>query len=205
MCGATDEQYELQDEQMDFYKQLQDLTKQQYGNQQAIYAPMAESLMKIFQKGPNQKGFSDEQRNNLESNVITGTSRNYSDAAVATNNALAARGGGTNPMTGGAEDEMRQKVALSAAQEKSSEESKIISADYDQGYKQWLNSISGLGGIAAGENPAAYIGGANDAGGAASSTAKTIADSENSWINAAIGAAGSIGGMAAGKLIPTRA
>lgn len=194
MCGATDAQNQLQQEQLDAYQQAQDLMEKQYGNQQAIYAPMAAMFQSIFAKGPSQQGFSDAQLTDLNAGAVEGTAQNYSQAAKAVNENIAAQGGGTNPLPSGGQIQLKQQVANSAAQEQSRETSQIRQADYQQGYNEWINAASGLTSIAAGENPLGYQSNAISSGSAAGTTADQIAQEQNSWINAAIGAAGAIGG-----------
>ena len=193
MCGATDQQEELQQEQIDAYKQMQDLTAKQYANQQEIYAPMAAQFQSILAKGPNTQGFSAGERENLDAGAVDRTAQNYKGAATAVNEKLAGLGGGTNPLPSGSVVGLQQNVALSSAQEQSQEESKIAQADYDQGYQQWKDAGQGSLAIAAGENPLGWSDSTTSSGSAASKTASDVAAEDNSWVNAAIGAAGSIG------------
>src|ERR1039458_8893424 len=65
MCGATGAQTQLQDEQMQAYQQAQQMTAEQYADQQAVYAPLKAQFDKIFAAGPSQQGFSDEETNTL--------------------------------------------------------------------------------------------------------------------------------------------
>lgn len=199
MCGPTAAQTELTNEETQAYKTAQTMTAQQYANQQAIYAPLTSQFESIFAKGPNQKGFSTQEEQDLNAQAVEGTAENYKQAATATNEQLAARGGGTNPLPSGADAELRQEVALSAAQEESKEESSIEGADYAQGQNEWAAAGGGLQSIAAGLNPLGYEGAATGAGTAASNEANTIAAQSDSWVNAAIGAAGAVGGAYAGK------
>jgi hypothetical protein len=191
MCGASSEQMQLQQEQMDAYKQAQDLTAKQYANQQAIFAPMATQFQSILSRGPNQAGFSDEERQDLNASAVEGTAENYEHAARAVNENLAARGGGNMPLTSGADAELKSEVAQSSAAQESNEQSQIKLADYDQGFKEWKDAGAGLETIAAGQNPLGYESAATDSGSAASKTAESISAANNSWINAAIGAVGS--------------
>jgi hypothetical protein len=197
MC-ASGAQTQLQTEQMDAYTQAQQMTAQEYADQQAIYAPMAAQFQSIFALGPNQKGFSDAETNTLNAQAVEGTAENYSSAARAVGESMAAEGGGEGLPTGAAE-QLKQEVANSAAKTESGQETQIQEADYTQGYQDWLNAGSGLESIAAGMNPLGYENAATSSGSAASTTAKDIASEDNSWINAALGAGGSIvGGMAQG-------
>lgn len=194
MCGPTAAQTNLTNEETQAYQTAQQMTAQQYANQQAIYAPMSAQFQSIFAKGPNQKGFSTEEEQDLNAQAVEGTAENYNQAAKATNEQLAARGGGTNPLPSGADAELKQEVALSAAQEESRQESQIQSADYQQGQSEWAAAGGGLQAIAAGENPLGYESAETGSAGVANTEANTIASEDDSWVNAAIGAVGTVGG-----------
>jgi hypothetical protein len=198
MCGATGDQQQLTQEEMDAYKQGQQLTAQQYANQQSIYAPMAKQFSSIFAAGPNQTGYSAPELQALDSEALEGTAENYKGAAKAVNEEMAGQGGGTNPLPGGAQEELRQETADSAAAEESKEETGITESDYQQGYNEWQAAGSGLEGIAAGENPLGYEQAETGEAQVANTEANDVAEEQNSWINAAIGAAGAIGGGFAG-------
>jgi hypothetical protein len=191
--GATGEQEQLQQEQITAYQDAAAMTAKQYANQQAIYAPMAKQFQSIFDLGKNQEGFSQEEKDTLNSQAIEGTATNYKQAATAVNENLAAEGGGNESMPSGGADQLKQEVANSAAGNESQQETQIKEADYNQGYQQWLSAGQGLEAIAAGDNPLGYQQNQTSAGSAASTTANQIASEDNSWINAAIGAAGTIG------------
>jgi hypothetical protein len=195
------QQTELGDEQIAAYQQAADLTKQQYANQQAIFGPMVTQFQSIFAKGPGQKGFSDEENADLQSQAEEGTAENYGNAARAVGETTAARGGGTNPLPTGADSAIQSNIATSAAQEESRQESQIEAADYSQGYNEWENAGQGLESIAAGENPLGYQANETSSGSAASTTAGQIASEDDSWLNATIGAVGSAAGMASGASI----
>lgn len=194
MCGSTGAQDQLQQEQLDAYKQAQEMTAKEYADQQAIWAPMKAQFESIFAMGPSAEGFSQGEKDTLNAQAVEGTAANYSQAAKAVGESLAAEGGGNADITVGGQQQIKSQVAESAAAQESAQETQIKEADYNQGYKQWLNAGEGLQAIAAGENPLGYENAATSAGSAAGTTADQIAQEDNSWINAALGAAGAIGG-----------
>lgn len=194
MCGSTGAQNTLQQEQLDAYKEAQQLTAEQYANQQAIFKPMADQFESIFKLGPSQEGFSDAETNDLNAQAVAGTATNYAQAAKAVGESLAAEGGGNDLISTGGSAQLKAEVAESAARSESQQLSQIKQANYQQGYNQWLNAGQGLEAIASGENPLGYQSGATESGKAAGTTANQIAEENNSWINAALGAAGAIGG-----------
>ena len=194
MCGATGDQEQLTQEEMQAYQQGQQMTAEQYGNQQAIYAPMEKQFQSIFAAGPNQAGYSQPELQALDSQALEGTAENYADAAKATNESMASEGGGTNPLPSGAQAQLKAETANSAAQEESKEETGITESDYQQGYNEWQAAGEGLDTIAAGDNPLGYEQAETGAAGAANTEANDVAEEQNSLVNAAIGAAGAIGG-----------
>lgn len=201
MSGPTSQQTQLGDAQLAAYQQAQQLTQEQYANQQAIYAPMAAQFQSIYAKGPNQQGFSAAEDATLNAQAEEGTAENYGNAARAVGETTAARGGGTNPLPTGAQSAIQGNIATSAAQEESQQENQINSANYAQGYNEWENAGQGLESIAAGENPLGYQANETSAGSAAGTTASQIASEDNSWLNATLGAVGSAAGMAGGASI----
>lgn len=204
MCGASAQQNELASEEATAYQQATAMTAQQYASQQAIYKPMAAQFNSIFAKGPNQEGFSAGEVADLDSQAVEGTASNYKQAAQAVGEATASEGGGTNPLPSGAQDELKQQIANSAANTESGEESSIKQADYTQGYNEWTAAGAGLEGIATGEDPLGYENAATSAGNSANSEANAVQTANDSWINAAIGAAGEIGGAATTAFCPAK-
>lgn len=201
MSGPTQQQEQLGDAQLAAYQQAAQLTQEQYANQQAIYGPMTAQFQSIYAKGPGQKGFSDEENADLNAQAEEGTAENYGNAARAVGETTAARGGGTNPLPGGADSAIQSNIATSAAQEESQQENQIESANYAQGYNEWENAGQGLQSIATGENPLGYEQNETGAGQAAGTTASQIASEDDSWLNAALGAAGNAAGLAGGAAI----
>lgn len=198
MCGSTGAQEQLQQEQIAEYQKMQQMQAEMFSKQQEIYGPLAKQWQSIFDRGPGQKGFSDDQLNDLNATAVEGTALNYEQAARAVNENIAAQGG-DEYMPSGASNQLRSSVATSAAEEESREESQIKQADYSQGYEEWMNAGQGLMSIAAGDNPLGYANATTDSGSAAEKTANDIAEAQNSWVNAALGAAGAVGGGLAGR------
>lgn len=200
MSGPTAAQTNLQQSQADFYKQATSEATTTFGEDQGLLKQMTDVYSPILAKGPNQHGFSAGQTEDLNAQVEEGTAENYKGAAKAVNESLAARGGGNIPITSGGEEEMRANVANAAAEEESNQESQVKQADYSQGYNEWEQAGQGLGAVSGQLNPTGYSGAATNAGNAEGTTADTIQQEDNSWENAAIGAAGAIGGAAVGKI-----
>lgn len=193
MCGATSEQKQLQASQIAFYNQATQHAETTFNEDQEILKQMQGVYAPILAKGPNQRGFSDEERQNLDTQVTEGTAKNYQQAARAVNEHLAAQGGGNIPLTSGADAQLQSEVANASAAEQSRQESQVIAADYSQGHKQFTEATDALLAASHELNPTAYSEAATNAGSAAEKTANDIAAANNSWVNAALGAAGGIG------------
>ncbi len=204
MSGPTAAQTNLQGEQAAFYQTATQEASTTFGEDQSLLSQMTKAYEPILAKGPNQQGFSTPELQSLNAQAVGGTAQNYNQAAKAVGQAQGAEGGGTNPLTGGAQQAEKEQVAESAAQTESGQEQQITQADYQQGYNEWQQAGQELGVVSGQLNPTAYQGGATSAGSAEGTTANQIASEDNSWINAAIGAAGSIGEGAAMGLCPAR-
>lgn len=176
------------------------MTAEEYANQQAIYGPMTQQFESIFNQGPSQAGFSTAETNSLNTEAIQGTAQNYKQAATALNENLASEGGGSNPLPSGAQTQLKEENATSAAGEESAEENKILQSDYQQGENNYQNAATGLLSIATGENPLGYENAESNEGNTANTEANAVASEENSWVNAAIGSAGAIGAAALNKV-----
>lgn len=194
MCGSTGAQNTIQDEQMQQMQDYDSMMKAQYANQQDIYGQVNSVLSPVLSKGPQQEGFSAGETENMNAQAVEGTAENFQAASRATNEELSAQGGGNSGITTGGASQMKAELAASAAATQSQEENQITQANYAQGYNEFQNAENEEMGVAAGDNPLGWAGATTGAGSAASTTANQIAQENNSWINAALGAAGSIGG-----------
>lgn len=191
MCGATSAQTQLQQEQMDFYATAQKEAQQTFGEQQSLLANIKSVYDPILKAGPNQEGFSEAEENSLNTEAIEGTAKNYANAERAINQHIAAENG-ANPIPTGAQEQSQQEEALASAGQESTEEQQILQADYATG-RQNFEAATAAEETAAGlQNPTGFESGATSAGGAASTTANEIAQENNSWVNAALGAAGGL-------------
>jgi len=196
MCGATGEQTQIQQQQMQAYSTALHMMQDEYGSQQALLQPMIKQLGSIFAAGPGQEGFTPAEKEAYQTQINEGTGQNYAAAARALNQRLAAQGG--TGMPSGVSDAMQLDTSLSAAREKSGEELGVRLQDYATGRQNWMQAGADLMDIAKIENPVAYEEAATGSGNAAASTANQIASQQNSWINAALGAVGNIAGDALG-------
>jgi hypothetical protein len=202
MSGPSSSQLQLQQEQMDFYKAGQQESQTAFGEQQDLLKQMEAVYNPILAKGPNQEGFSGAEKAALDAQAVQGTAANYSQAAKAVGEQVAAQGGGDNPLPSGAGTQLKEEVATSAAAQESGEESQILSADYAQGYNEFTQAGNALATASSQLNPTGYEGAATGAGTAAETTANQINQEQNSWLAPVLGAAGALGSAGIGA-IPT--
>lgn len=193
MCGATGAQTQLQSEDLATLQDYDSMLQQQYANQGAIYSKVGSVLQPILNAGPSQTGFSTAEENNLNSEAVAGTVQNYAAAAKAVGEETGAEGGGNVPITSGGTAELKGELASSAARNESQEESQIQEKNYETGRENFLNAEQGEMEIAAGENPLGYASAVNNAANVAGTQTNEVAQENNSWYTAAMGAAGSIG------------
>jgi hypothetical protein len=194
MCGSTQQQTQIESEQQEEFEQEMQEQMQVYAEDQGILKQMQDIYSPILAKGPNQEGFSQDEENNLNATAVEGTAENYAQVAKAAGEGQAAEGGGDVDLPSGSQEELKAQIGAAAAGQESSEESQIKQADYAQGYSEWQTAAEGLSGVANDLNPVGYSGAATASGNAAANTANQIAEENNSWENAAIGAVGAIGG-----------
>lgn len=199
-CGATQAQTNLLTSQTGFYNTLQNQLQTVFGNSSTVFNDLINSYAPIVAAGPNQQGFSPGELSNLNSQAITETGQAYNNAKQAVGERIAAQGGGNAYLPSGAAIGPQLSLAESAANQTSSELSQIQQANYQTGRANWLSAAQGLAGAPGVFSPAAgFAGAANQAGEAAGNTANQIAQENNSWVNALIGAgAGIAGGALAG-------
>ena len=193
MSGPTAAQTNLQNEQAAFYQQATQNANTTFGEDQQLLQQLQSIYDPILAKGPDQEGYSQDELNDLNAQAVEGTAENYQGAAKAVNENLAAQGGGNISLPNGGADQLKEEVAASSAQQESSEENQIKQADYAQGYNEFQTATGALEDVSGQLNPTAYEGAATSAGSAEGVTANQIATENNSWENAVLGAAGSIG------------
>lgn len=179
---------------MDFYQQAIQEAHTAFGEQQSLLEQMKEVYSPILAKGPNQEGFDPAEKSALDAQAKEGTAENYSKASRAVGTAIAARGGGNTPLATGSGEQLREEVAASAAGEESKEESQILQADYEQGYREFTNAGEMLATASHELSPTSYEAAATGAGSAAEKTASDMISEENSWMAPVLGAVGALGG-----------
>jgi hypothetical protein len=199
MCGATQQQTQISDEQNAFYKQLTDQYSTIFGQSQAITGALTSAFLPILKAGPSQTGFAPGQENAMRTQATENVAQNYAQAQRATAQILAARGGGNTLLPSSVDANLLAQNTNQAAQQRAAAQNTITQANYAQGYQNWGQAAGVLGSTAGLVSPTAFAGQTTGAGGAAMTGATEVANAANSPWNAAFGALGAVGGAAAGR------
>lgn len=196
MCGPSQEQQELSQEQMDFYTALNDQYSAIFAQSQAITSALTSAFTPILQAGPSQTGFSAGEENALSTQNTQNVATDYAQAQKATAGILAARGGGNTMLPSSVTSNILASNTNAAAAQRAQGQNTITQANYAQGYQNWQQAAGVLSSTAGLLNPNAYASSATTAGGAAGTTFNQIAQEQFAPYGAVIGAAGSIAGAA---------
>src|SRR5690349_3030069 len=117
--------------------------QQNFGAQSAVLQNLNNLLTPIAEAGPDQQGFGANELAALNTQAQTTVGQNYAKAQAALNNQLATRGGGSADMTSGADAQLKEQLASSAAAQSSNESLAITRANYNQGRQNWLSATHG--------------------------------------------------------------
>lgn len=199
MCGATQQQQDLSNEEGDFYKQLTQQYSTIFGQNQAITGALTTAFQPILAAGPSQTGFSPSEENALRTQNTENVATDYAQAQRATAQILAARGGGDDLLPSSVNANILAQNANQAAAQRAAGENSITQQNYERGYQNWQSAAQVLGSTAGLLNPNAYAGSASGAAGTANTEANATAAAANSPWTAAIGALGGIAGAAFGN------
>jgi hypothetical protein len=197
MCGATSGQKAIANDQSGFFKTLMTQAQGVFGNASNVFKDLMNTFSPVVEAGPNQRGFSAPERAALESGAITNVGNQYRNASQAVKQANAAVGGGNMALPSGADIGKNLSVANAGAQETASELNKINLEDFATGRQNYLDATKGMleaPGVFQSANQSGNV--ATGAGEGAASSQNQIAQANNSWVNAAFGALGQIGGAA---------
>jgi hypothetical protein len=197
MCGASSEQKSLEAKQAAFYDTMTAQYKVAFAKSSAILDSLTKVFQPIFDKGPNQRGFSDEQRTDLKTMATESVAKGYAGAQRTLQGQLAARGG-SDFIPSGADTQMSEGLSALAANERSALNLQIEQADWAAGLDLWKTAAGGLGGVAAQWDPTGMGNMATNAGNAAANTANQIAAADNSIWSSVIGGLSGVAGAAVG-------
>lgn len=196
MCGGPSrQQVETFNAQMDFYNTMTTQARTVFGNALSVFDALNRAFAPIVAAGPNQEGFSPEEKTALMTQATEGTGQTYAHAAKALGEQVASQGGGNLYIPSGANDQLKEELLSSAAANEAAQKTSIIAKDYDIGRQNFYSAAGILGGATGTYNPATGMAtSATGAGSAASQTANEITQANNSWMNMVGSVLGGIGG-----------
>lgn len=192
MCGATQQQQDISQEQQQFYSNLTSQYATMFGENQGIVSALTSAYLPILQAGPSQQGFSSAEDTALRTQNTEGVATDYAQAQKATAQILAARGGGDTLLPSSVNANILASNANAAAAQRAQGENQITQANYTQGYQNWQSAANVLGGVGSMTNPTAFGSMTTGAGTAAASTANQIAQANFAPWGAVAGTAGAI-------------
>lgn len=181
LAKASSQEKALQASTQSFFKTLMADYNQQFAGQNAILGQLQQAFSPILSAGINQQGFSADELAAYRTDATNRTAAEYQKAATATNESLAAEGGGNTFLPTGAQAELKQQVANTAAQNEATANLSIDEANYAQGRKNFLAARDTLGSVAGMMNPTAYGGLASSEGSTAFNEANTIAQQNDTF------------------------
>ena len=196
MCGGPSRQeVDIQKKQADYYDVMTQQAKEVFGEANQVFKDLQSAFAPIVAAGPNQEGFSPEEKTAMMTEATEGTAQTYNKAAKALGQQVASEGGGNAYIPNGANEQLKEELLNSAAANESANKNAIIQKDYDIGRANFMQAAGVLGGATGTFNPATGMSGeATNAGGAAAKTAEDITQANNSWMNMVGGVLGGIGG-----------
>jgi hypothetical protein len=200
MCGPSQAETNINQEQQDFYKQLTSQYSTIFGENQGILQNLTSAFTPILQAGPGQTGFTPAEETNLRTQATESAAQSYAQAQRATAGILATQGGGNLALPSGVTSQILANQATRAAQTQATAQQKITADNYATGRQNWLQAASVLGTTAGQLNPNAYSSSATGAGSSAASLASQMNQESLSPWNAAISSVGGILGNAAGRV-----
>jgi hypothetical protein len=201
MCGPSQQESQITDEQQQFYQTLSNEYSTMFGENQGIVGALTGAFTPILQAGPSQTGFSPSQLNAEQTANTENVATDYAQAQKATANTLAGLGGGNTLLPSSINANILAANANQMAAQRASGQNQITQADYAQGNQNWLQAASVLGGVGSLTNPTNYATNVTNAGGAASSSAQAMAAQSYAPWGAAIGSLGSVAGLATAKYL----
>lgn len=197
MCGASSQQDQMFAAQSAFYTQMTQQYNTIFGKNQAILDSLTSTFEPILKAGPNQRGFSQDEHDTLDTQANESVSNNFAAAKRSLGENLAARGG-SDFLPSGVDEQLEGGIDATAATEKSNLDNQIEMADFETGREEFHNAANVLGGVAAQDSPVAFANATTGAGSAAANTADQIAAEDNSIWSTVIGGVSGIAGAAVG-------
>ena len=202
VCGPTAAQTQILNQQQGFATQVANQAGSIFGKASTVFNAVTNSLLPTISAGPNTMGFSAGELAARNAGVVSAGAQAAANAKSAIGNANAAQGGGNTGLTAGETTVEGANTTADIAEKTASELNKVQQEGYDAGRQEYNEAIKGAEGSTEVFNPAtSAANAATESLKGAASTANTVAEQQQSWQNAAIGALGGVAGAATGGFI----
>ncbi len=199
VCGPTAAQTQILNQQQGFATQVANQAGSIFGKASTVFNAVTSSLLPTISAGPNTMGFSAGELAARNAGVVSAGAQAAANAKSAIGNVNAAQGGGNTGLTAGATTVEGANTTADIAEKTASELNKVQQEGYDVGRQEYNEAIKGAEGSTEVFNPAtSAANAATESLKGAASTANTVAEQQQSWQNAAIGALGGVAGAATG-------
>lgn len=191
MCGSTQTQNNLSNEEASFMSQLQGQYQQEFGQNQTILNSLTSALTPIIAGGPSQNLFSPQETAALNTQAEQGAANSYSQTLQATKEQMEAAGGGNTYVPSGVEGQIEGEIGVSAENNLANQKLGITESGYQAGLNEYNDALGLLSGVpSAIENPLSTSANAtSNSGNTANSEANAVEQANNSWM-------GLLGGVA---------
>jgi hypothetical protein len=193
MCGASESQKQIGQQQSQFFTAMQAQAQQIFGASSKIFSDLTSAFEPILSAGPGQEGYTVPQKSALQSRAITETGEAYRHAQQAAGERIAASGGGNAVLPAGSTEALQARIASEGAGATAEQLSNIDLRSAELGRQNWLAagqvlgnapSVFGVANAAAGE--------ATQAGGAAAAQANQIQQANRAWVGDVTGILGDV-------------
>lgn len=194
LCKASSQEQALSAEQTQFYQTLQSNYSTQFANQSNILSSLNSAFAPILAAGLGQFGFTPAEEAAMRTGAMEQISGAYKNAATATSEAMAARGGGNVSLPSGASAQVIGQIATQAAQAESTAQNQITREGYQIGRQNFTQAANMLGGVGKMYDPSEFGSLSTSAGSTAFEEANKINQENNAWKGELGGALGGIAG-----------
>lgn len=200
MCGPTAAQTQNQSALNNFFSTLQSTFQTEFGQNEAIFNELNQSLSPIVEAGINQQGYSPSELAALNTQAIEGEGTQVASEEQAANESLAGRGGGTAFVPSGAQTQLNEEIQQGAETNLENEELGITEQSAAIGRQNYLTAVGALSGLpsVATTGLSSLANSVTGSGTAAGNEANTIAS--ESGINPYLGILGGVASNLAGDL-----
>jgi hypothetical protein len=151
-----------------------------FGNQMDVLGKLSNIFSPILSKGPNQRGFSPEERAARTTTAINSVAAANKQAQQASRNFMAGQGGGAaSGVTSGIADQINASINAQSANLLASEQSRIEEEDWAKGSAEFAQATGVMENLGQQYSPNAAMTGGISAGSQSFEEAKTITEQQN--------------------------